>query len=45
MKPNHARELLVQGLAELAEARRHLDFSHQQMPAAGQSDWRHRIRT
>ncbi len=31
MKPNHARELLAQGLTELAEARRHLDFSHQQV--------------
>lgn len=31
MKPNHVRELLAQGLTELAEARRHLDFSHQQV--------------
>ena len=31
MKPNHVRELLAQALEELADARRHLDFSHQQV--------------
>jgi uncharacterized protein YutE (UPF0331/DUF86 family) len=31
MKPNHVRELLAQALAELAEARRHLDYSYQQV--------------
>ena len=31
MKPNHVRELLTQALAELADARRHLDYSHQQV--------------
>jgi len=31
MKPHHVRELLAQALAELADARRHLDFSHQQV--------------
>jgi hypothetical protein len=31
MKPNHVRELLAQALAELAEARRHLEYSHQQV--------------
>ena len=31
MKPNYARDLLAQALMELAEARRHLDFSHQQV--------------
>lgn len=33
MRSNHVRELLTQAMAELAEARRHLDYSHQQ--AAG----------
>jgi uncharacterized protein YutE (UPF0331/DUF86 family) len=36
MKMNHARSLLEQGLAELANARRHLDYSFQQV--AGLSD-------
>ena|ERR1017187_3010487 len=31
MKLDHARSLLEQGLAELASARRHLDFSFQQV--------------
>ena len=31
MKQNHARSLLEQGLAELASARRHLDYSCQQV--------------
>jgi uncharacterized protein YutE (UPF0331/DUF86 family) len=31
MKRNHARSLLEQGLAELANARRHLDYSFQQV--------------
>jgi len=31
MRTDHVRELLVQGLAELADARRHLDYSHQQV--------------
>ena len=31
MNPNHIRDLLAQALAELAEARRHLDYSHQQV--------------
>ncbi len=31
MKQNHARSLLEQGLAELANARRHLDYSFQQV--------------
>lgn len=31
MKSNHVRDLLAQALAELAEARRHLDYSHQQV--------------
>ena len=36
MKRDHARSLLQQGLAELANARRHLDYSFQQV--AGLSD-------
>ena len=36
MKRDHARSLLEQGLAELANARRHLDYSFQQV--AGLSD-------
>jgi uncharacterized protein YutE (UPF0331/DUF86 family) len=36
MKRDHARTLLAQGLAELANARRHLDYSFQQV--AGLSD-------
>jgi uncharacterized protein YutE (UPF0331/DUF86 family) len=36
MKSDHVRELLAQALAELVEARRHLDYSHQQ--AAGLPD-------
>jgi hypothetical protein len=31
MKRDHARSLLEQGLAELASARRHLDYSFQQV--------------
>lgn len=31
MKSNHVRELLAQALAELANARRHLDYSFQQV--------------
>ena len=31
MNPNHVRDLLAQALAELIEARRHLDYSHQQV--------------
>ena len=33
MNRNHARSLLEQGLAELANARRHLDYSFQQVAA------------
>lgn len=36
MKTDHARSLLAQGLTELANARRHLDYSFQQV--AGLSD-------
>jgi uncharacterized protein YutE (UPF0331/DUF86 family) len=31
MKPDHVQELLAQSLAELAQARRHLDYSFQQV--------------
>ncbi len=33
MKANHVRELLAQSLSELAEARRHLDYSHRAVDA------------
>lgn len=33
MKPDHVRNLLRQSLAELADARRHLDYSYQQVAA------------
>ena len=36
MRPDHARNLLEQGLAELSSARRHLDYSFQQV--AGLAD-------
>ena len=41
MKPGHARSLLEQGLAELASARRHLDYSFQQV--SGLSDTLHGV--
>ena len=33
MSPNQPRDFLAQGLAELAQARRHLDYSFQQLAA------------
>ncbi len=37
MKRDHARQFLEQGLAELQQARRHLDYSFQQVAGLPES--------